>query len=124
MLVFTAGMHAKLSRYQLGGRASSEDHSRFLLLALYILIFWNSIGESLMTLLLTFLIMSVRVYPWKASPYAQLNAKVERVNLSNLYNFPLFANNNSGKSSHRKLRNCWGKKTLMGPYIVCKVLSF
>ena len=79
MLVFTAGMHAKLSRYQLGGRASGEDHSRFLLLALYILIFWNSIGESLMTLLLTFFIMSVRVYPWKVSPYAQLNAKVERV---------------------------------------------
>ena len=72
-------MHAKVSGYQLGRRASGEDHSRFLLQGLYILIFWNSIGESLMTLLLTFLIISVRVYLWKASPYAQWNAKVERV---------------------------------------------
>ena len=47
----------------------------------------------------------------------------ELVNLSNLCNFQLFASNNSGKSSHRKLRSCWGKKTLMGPYIVYKVLS-
>ena len=48
----------------------------------------------------------------------------ELVNLSNLCNFQLFASNNSEKSSHRKLRSCWGEKTLMGPYIVYKVLSF
>ena len=48
----------------------------------------------------------------------------ELVNLSNLCNFQLFASNNSGKSSHRKRRSCWREKTLMGPYIVYKVLSF
>ena len=124
MLVFTASTPAKLIS-QLRRHAGGKDHPLFLLQALYILILWNSMRESLMTLLSTSLLISIRVNPWKASAHAQLNAKVkELVNLSNLCNFQLFTSNNSGKSSHRKLKNCWGKKTLMGPYIVYKVLSF
>ena len=65
-------------------------------------------GESLLTSLFQFLLISIRIKPWKASPYARI-----KFNLSSLCSFQLFNRHNKGSSSHRKLRNCLVAKTLM-----------
>ena len=71
-------------------------------------------------------LIAIRVNPYKATPYSQIECEKlkELVNLNNLCNFQLFAGNNKGNSSDRKLRNFSGGKNVNGTYILCKVLSF
>ena len=69
------------------------------------------IGESLLTSLFTFFIISIRLTSYKPWPYMSLMRKLkELIKLSNLCNFQVVLKENI---SHQKLRNCWVAKKLM-----------
>ena len=51
----------------------------------------------------------------------KLKQSCELLDVSSWFNFQLFAVNSKTNGSNQKLQNCWVAKTLMSPYILCKV---
>ena len=82
----------------------------------------HTLGKSLLTSLFKFLLISVRVNPWKTSLCTQSSFKSWKslLILSSLGKFQLFAIHKNGTSYNQKLRHCWVAKTLMSSYSLCK----
>ena len=72
-------------------------------------------GESLLTSLFAFWLISIRVNPWRAQPFAQIKFKSWKSWLiCTILQFSAFESNNKGNNRYRKVRNCFGvAKTLI-----------
>ena len=72
-------------------------------------------GESLLTSLFAFWLISIRVNPWRAQPFAQIKFKSWKSWLiCTVLQFSAFESNNKGNNRYRKMRNCFGvAKTLI-----------
>ena len=76
-------------------------------------------GESLLTSLFAFWLISIRVNPWRAQPFAQIKFKSWKSWLiCTILQFSAFESNNKGNNRYRKVRNCFGVAKMLITWMV------